>query len=294
MANWAEILRDTFSKSDAARDTGLSTPENIVRCDGILYGKDETWQVLDVYRRKEDEGKTLPVIVSVHGGGWVYGDKDGYQYYCMELARHGFAVVNFSYRLAPEDKYPAQMEDINLVFGWVLARAGEYGFDTENIFAAGDSAGAHLLALYAAACTNPACAGEFAFSLPEGLILKAVALCCGEYDFIYTDGTRDMMEGLMEAFLPGGGTEEELDRIRPVNFVTGDFPPTFLMSASEDFLKEEAPVMAAKLTECQVPFTYKFYGSKTHPLAHVFHLDVNSEDAKACRDEECAFFRSFT
>ena len=62
------------------------------------------WQKLDVYRQKDATGK-LPVIVSVHGGGWVYGDKERYQFYCMDLAERGFAVVNFSYRLAPEYKF---------------------------------------------------------------------------------------------------------------------------------------------------------------------------------------------
>ena len=55
---------------------------------------------LDVYRPKLNIKGKLPVIMSVHGGGWVYGDKDVYQWYCMNLAQRGFAVVNYSYRLA--------------------------------------------------------------------------------------------------------------------------------------------------------------------------------------------------
>lgn len=96
-------------------------------------------------------GRPLPAIVSVHGG-WVYGSKEVYQFYCMSLARRGFAVVNFSYRLAPKHKFPAPLEDANAVFHWVLAHAGEYGFDPERIFAVGDSAGANILRLYSAAC----------------------------------------------------------------------------------------------------------------------------------------------
>lgn len=80
-------------------------------------------QRLDVYRPRAREGEKLPVIISVHGGGWVYGDKDGYQFYCMGLAERGFAVVNFSYRLAPEAKFPASLEDTNAVFRYY--RSGE-------------------------------------------------------------------------------------------------------------------------------------------------------------------------
>ena len=294
MSEWTNWLRKTFAAGDAARDQGLTTPEDIVRCDDILYGSDETWQILDVYRRREDEGKVLPVIVSVHGGGWVYGDKEGYQFYCMNLAQHGFAVVNFTYRLAPDAKHPASLEDTNLVFTWVMDHAEEYGFDTEHIFGVGDSAGAHNLALYSAILTNPEYAKEYAFAVPEGLILQAVALNCGEYEVVYDDpAINDMMQGLMSDFLPEGGTAQERAMISPVNYVTEAYPPVFLMSASDDFLKAQSPRLAAKLTACSVPFTYQFYGSKSHPLAHVFHLDMRSEDARICNDEECNFFRSF-
>ena len=85
---------------DAKRDEGLTTPDCIERFDNIRYGEHER-NILDVYRPKDQKGK-LPLIVSIHGGGWVYGSKEINQFYCMSLAERGFAVVNFSYRLAPE------------------------------------------------------------------------------------------------------------------------------------------------------------------------------------------------
>ena len=126
--------RKEFKAGDDVRDAGLTTPDDIRRYDDILYGEDTGWQLLDVYRPKEADGKKLPVIVSVHGGAWVYGDKERYQYYCMSLAQHGFAVVNFTYRLAPEFKFPAAIEDTNLVIRWIFENAAQYGLDTEHIF----------------------------------------------------------------------------------------------------------------------------------------------------------------
>ena len=108
MVRISDIIRAEFAEGDNKRDAGLKTPENIVRYDDIIYGTESKWQKLDVYRQKDATGK-LPVIVSVHGGGWVYGDKERYQFYCMDLAERGFAVVNFSYRLAPEYKFPASL-----------------------------------------------------------------------------------------------------------------------------------------------------------------------------------------
>ena len=85
-------LRASFKISDTIRDRGLQAPKDIVRFDNLPYGTDPRWQTLDVYRPKNAGGTALPVIVSVHGGGWVYGDKNLYQYYCMSLAQHGFAL----------------------------------------------------------------------------------------------------------------------------------------------------------------------------------------------------------
>lgn len=96
---------------DAKRNEGLTTPEGIMRFDDVSYGEYER-NVLDVYKPKDAKGK-LPVIVSVHGGGWVYGNKEIMQFYCMSLAERGFAVVNFNYRLAPEHKHPIPLVDTN-------------------------------------------------------------------------------------------------------------------------------------------------------------------------------------
>ena len=154
-------LRISFKISDTLRDRGLHDLPGIAHYDDIAYGPDPQWQILDVYRPRNVDNALLPVLVSVHGGGWVYGDKNLYRYYCMSLAAQGFAVVNFSYRLAPRHKFPAALQDTDAVFRWVLAHAPEYGFDIQHIFAVGDSAGANILGLYAARC-----AGSTAADIP--------------------------------------------------------------------------------------------------------------------------------
>lgn len=293
MSETSDMIRKMFKEGDDKRDAGLKTPEEIRRYDDIVYGTDANWQVLDVYRPRALEGEMLPVIVSVHGGGWVYGDKERYQYYCMDLAKRGFAVVNFTYRLAPEFKYPAPLEDTNLVFEWVLSHAKEYGFDTAHIFAVGDSAGGHGLGLYAAICTNAVYAKCYPFTVPEGLELKAIALNCGAYQIELDGQDNEQNKRLMQDYLPEQGSKEELELISVAKYVTRDYPPTFLMTAVEDFLKAQAPIMTEKLLENEVPFICRFYGDKENRLGHVFHLNIRTEDAVLCNDEECDFFRRF-
>lgn len=106
MSLTSRMLQKAFVLADSQKNKGQVTPESIIRFDDIAYGPDKKWNVLDVYRPRDVQGK-LPVIIDVHGGGWVYGDKEVYQYYCMALARRGFAVVNFTYRLAPEFIFPS-------------------------------------------------------------------------------------------------------------------------------------------------------------------------------------------
>ena len=283
------FLRTTFRHSDNKRDAGLTTPEDICRFDNIFYGPDREWNLLDVYRPKNSEGK-LPVIVSVHGGGWVYGDKDRYQYYCMSLARHGFAVVNYSYRLAPKHKFPSSLEDTNLVFHWVLKNARQYGFDCENIFAVGDSAGAHNLALYCCICTNPGYAAAFPFTTPAGFRPSAVALNCGIYK-MEKSKKRDLTTMLMADFLPGKGSAEEMYRISATEHLTGSFPPTFLMTCEGDFLAEAAKPMLEGLLSLGIETEYHYYGDTDHVLGHVFHCNIRLPEAQQCNEEECAFFR---
>ncbi len=226
----------------------------------------------------------------------MYGDKERYQYYCMNLAQRGFAVVNFTYRLAPENKFPASLEDTNLVFTWVLDHAEQYGFNRERIFAVGDSAGAHNLGLYSCICTNPEYAARYPFKTPEGFVPTAIALNCGAYEISMAPGpggSDDLTQKLMGDFLPNQGTPEELDTIHVCKHITSAYPPTFFMTCTGDFLKDQAPLMAAKLAEVEVPHISRFYGDKEHVLGHVFHCNIRSADAKLCNDEECDFFRRF-
>mgnify|MGYP002772662319 FL=1 len=290
MVRISDIIRAEFAEGDNKRDAGLKTPENIIRYDDIIYGTESKWQKLDVYRPKDAMGK-LPVIVSVHGGGWVYGDKERYQFYCMDLAERGFAVVNFSYRLAPEYKFPASLEDTNFVFTWVLENAETYGLDTEKIFAVGDSAGAHILSLYLDICTNPDYAESYKFHTPENLQICAVALNCGQYH-MGAENLDELTGKLMEEYLPGKGTKQELQLLCADDHVTEKFPPAFIMTAEEDFLRNQAPLMYEKLKSMHIPCEFHDYRSgKSEKLGHVFHLNIRSEDAHKCNDEECRFFK---
>jgi len=296
----AKKVRRNFGKGDKKRDAGLTTPEDIIRYDNISYTGHPhpcKWQLLDLYRPKKAEGK-LPVIVSVHGGAWVYGDKDVYQFYCMKLAQRGFALVNFSYRLAPEYKFPASMEDTQKVFCWLAENAEKYALDLNNVFAVGDSAGAHILSLYASARTNKDYCKNYPFikevtdnNLPLPKI-KALAFNCGKYDMLPELNKDKAMKLMLKVLMPQGGTKEEIELINGAGHLTKDFPPAFVMTCYGDFLFNQAPVIIRALEAAGVEHEFLCYGKPEKPLWHVFHCDPKLQDAVICNDDECNFFKS--
>ena len=292
MSQASDTMRREWKINDAKRDAGLTTPDDIQRFDDIQYGPDPVENKLDVYRPKNAQGK-IPVIVSVHGGGWVYGDKELYQFYGMTLAQRGFAVVNFTYRLAPEVKFPAPLEDTNNVINWMYENQEEYGLDMNHVFMVGDSAGGHLCGLYSAICTNPEYAVNYTFKVPDGFVPQAVALNCGAYNPLSEVGVLggEQDQELMEDFLPEKGSAKERALVNVTDHVTENFPPVYLMTCVGDFCRPQAPLLEAALKKNGVYYEFKTYGTEENPLYHVFHVTIQEPEGQKCNDEECDFFR---
>jgi acetyl esterase/lipase len=304
MSEYSNRIRKEFAAGDMVRDAGLKTPDDVIRYDNISYGNDASLNLLDVYRPRNAGKDKLPVIMIVHGGAWVYGDKNVYQFYAMSLAQRGFAVVNFSYRLAPEVKFPAPIEDICSVCRWMNREHEKYGLDLNNVFAAGDSAGGHLLALFTSLLTNKdyrellqstyscSCFRIADEETGNEIRLRAIALNCGKYDLTQTDNELEMKELFMD-FMPEGGTDKEITIVSPLRFVTGNYPPVFLMTCVGDYLKDQAPLMARVLVMKNVPFEFRFYSSADEELQHVFHCNMRLSNAAKCNDDECSFFMEY-
>ncbi len=114
----AKAMNAMCKENDDKRDAGLphDIPE-VERFDDIAYGPKEKWNLLDVYLPRK-RGEKVPTIISIHGGGWVYGTKETYQFFGLSLAKNGFAFVNFNYQLAPEVEFPLTNDDFRQKFGY--------------------------------------------------------------------------------------------------------------------------------------------------------------------------------
>lgn len=301
MSKTSENYRVEWLAADKARDEGLTEPADVIAIKDIPYGKFGGWNLLDLYMPKASQ--KLPVIASIHGGAFVYGQKETYKFYLMSLAERGFAVVNFNYRLAPEYKFPAALEDTDAVLHWIFDNAAKYNLDTDNIFMVGDSAGANYAALYTIYCINPEYARKVLSAAtawfgaparinpPAGFAPRAVALNCGVYDLTEDrDHQADTMQDLF-----GEHLQECSDYLNVMDYLTQDFPPAFVMTGEYDFLKSQNLQMSEALSKRNIPHVFKCYGNKeTREISHVFHVNMKLPLAHLCNDEECIFFKGHT
>ena len=277
------------TKSDRKRDSKIPFPAGVKEWNNISYGPHDKSNLLDVYAPADQTN--CPIIVNVHGGGYVYGDKELYKRYSMDLARRGFAVVNINYRLAPKWKFPAPLEDINNVMHWIERESRWFG-DATHIFMVGDSAGAQLTSQYAAMLANPEYMATFGFRRPgPGIQLKAVGLNCGMYDMAkQAAGKR---QGIHLDYL-GKKLPADDPRLFVLEAIDGNYPAAHITTACHDFLRPAAQPMYDFLSAKGIPCQIHCYGSEEDKsIAHVFHINIIGEEAIRCNDDQCAFFREY-
>ncbi len=142
-----KILQLVWINCDASdkKKHESQTPPEVDMTKNIAYIEDgNPYHLLDVYQPKNNK-KALPVIIDIHGGGWMYATKDLNEYYCRELASKGYIVFSMSYRLAPDVTVPEQIQDTASALKWISSHLSDYNTNGKVILT-GDSAGGMLAA----------------------------------------------------------------------------------------------------------------------------------------------------
>ena len=292
MSITSHIVRTLFTIGDLKRDLGWVPPTNVEAVENVSYGSCDKWHLLDLYRPKDAEGK-LPVLLNIHGGAWVYGDKKVYAPYCMYLATQGFAVVNASYRLAPKHTFPAPLEDVGAMVEWVVDHAEEYGLDVSNLFFVGDSAGAHLATAYTAIQLNEAYAKSFpGIKVDERFIPKGLLLNCGVFDIeVEWKKQGRALTPFLTDLLGEKPTVESVKQMSPAQFITSDFPSVHLTTSNGDFLRKHSYRLKEVLEKKSVEVVFKEYGEKKKPQGHVFHLNLKNKVGQECNADQWEFVK---
>lgn len=185
-----------------------------------------------------------PVIVWVHGGGWLAGNKNGGP--AVRQATRGYAVASINYRLSFEAKFPAQIEDCKAAVRWLRANAARYNLNPDRIGAWGSSAGGHLVALLGTTAGVADLEGAGGNSEQSSRV-QAVVDWFGPTDLLkMSEQTPDFCVPLdhdsplsPESQLIGCAIQtckERTDRANPMRYVTDDDPPFLIMHGTADCL----------------------------------------------------------
>lgn len=262
-------------KSDKKRMSTQTPPENIVKVKDVTYLDDgNPYHKFDVFYPEgtiPEEG--LPVIIDIHGGGWMYASKDLNEYYCMELANKGYCVFSISYRLVPDVTVYEQIKDCTDALAYINSNMKNYPANKKTVMLTGDSAGGQL-ALYSTILNNNPDAREIFGTVDTKLNIKCLLLTSpvtyaksGGWFSIYTKKMWGKDYKTKAAY-----NYMDLDEIMEL---ANDMPPTYFITSSGDTLAHDQTVnaynyFADKGYECEIQdFTDLRDGKK---LPHVFSV----------------------
>lgn len=263
---------------------------------------------LDVYRPSNRQGP-LPVVLYVHGGGFRILSKDTHWIMALAFARRGYLVFTIDYRLAPENPYPAALEDAAAALLWTAENAARYGGDPERIFLAGESAGANLITSLAIASSYERPEPWARAVFKRDIHLRGVLPACGILQV--SDPARfrrrkarlgafinDRITEVSTSYLGGAVTDSPgaLDLADPLLVLergiapVRPLPPFFVPIGTKDPVLDDSRRLKAALDHLGSPCEIRFYQGEVH----AFHAFVWRENAQQCWKDTFTFLDQHT
>jgi acetyl esterase len=241
--------------------------------------KDDVANGVPVRIYRPVENKILPCLVFFHGGGWVIGDLETHDNVCRALAHQvGCVVVAVDYRLAPEHRFPAALDDSYNATCWVADNAAALGIDPSRIAVGGDSAGGNLatcVCLQAKTLGKPALAHQL-------LVYPVTDTGCDSPS--YTDNaegymlTRATMAWFWDHYIGDQPRDNPLMAPLLASDVSG-LPSATVITAEFDPLRDEGEAYAAKLTAAGVVTSARRYDGMIHGFVHMQDALPDGRDA---------------
>lgn len=250
---------------------------------------------MDIIAPKDVQGKQ-PVLVYIHGGYYVGGDKKSAEPYCRIIAAEGFIVANINYALAPQAKYPIQAKQVNEALKFLSENAEKYHIDDKQIFIAGDSAGGHLSSQIGAFYTNEDLQKKMNF-VPtiSPSQLKGVLLLCGFYNGeTVRESKFPFLNTAMWSFTDVRNYEKypRWDEVSTINWVTKDYPSTYITCGADDPFYAQAEEMVEVLKNNKVETTAYLPKSAENKLKHEFQRDFRLEEANKAMETALSFMKA--
>lgn len=210
-------------------------------------------------------GGLAPALVFLHGGGWVIGNLDTHDVVCRKLAHEGeLIVISVDYRLAPEHKFPAAVDDAVAATRWVAGNAAALGIDAARLSVGGDSAGGNLASVVAIAARDgdgPAIAGQVLIYPATDFTMSQPSHGEPETSVLLT---HSVIRWFRDHYLTGTADVQDW-RASPAHAKTlVGLPPAYVLTAGADPLRDEGDAYARRLQAAGVPVTHRSFPGQFH------------------------------
>lgn len=293
----AMLIRLVFDHGGTLANAALAShvPPGIRSQSAVSYDPADADAWMDIHRPSSRDGTALPVIVWIHGGGYVAGSRNDVANYARLLAADGYAVVAVDYSLAPEHRYPLPVHQINRALAFLSAHADRLQLDMSRVVIAGDSAGAQLAAQLALIVTSHEYAKTMAITPAiDAQQLRGVLLFCGPLDgrsmavspswFAHT---------VMWSYYGSAAPSPAHDTFSIVPRITRDFPPAFITVGNGDPLAPQSLALADALRREGVTVDTLFFPATHQPaLGHEYQFDLTLPESREALARTHAFLRA--
>jgi acetyl esterase/lipase len=265
-------------------DSAKKIPENYTFRPNVIYTSNRPWKGhVDLYLPKAKD-KPVPIIINIHGGGWVKGSKETQRGMFGALFANGYAVANVEYRLANTAPAPAAIEDVRCALEYLYQHATELNIDRSRFVMMGVSAGAHL------ALMGGLLNGDTIFSenCPDACKIKIVAIIdkCGITDVsgvLKGEAERKWAHTWVASNIQN---KKFISSISPISYISKNSPPIFIVQSKEDPVVpyEQSVLLYNKLQELGVKSELYTVSQKTHTI-------FSEEETKIINDKIIKFLK---
>lgn len=253
--------------------------------ESVKYG-DEHREELDIIFK--DDGTKKPILIYIHGGGFISGVRKMRKYICAEYARAGYKVFNLDYELAPCKQFPYQIYQLAKAFEYITKNADEYNVDLTNIVIAGESAGAYYACYLTALLTNQELQQQLGIKVNlDSINIKATVLMNGCYSAkgmckLTFPNMPTFIESFFGADIPTieSKNDDEIALLSATNFIIPAFPKTVVGRSKKDGLDPESVHLIEVLKANNVPYTEFMAGGINSP--HGWCLATFTKEGKRC------------
>ena len=254
------------------------------------------------WSQKQASQTPLPTVFYIHGGGFRILSKDTHWPFVYSFTQQGYAVVNINYRLAPQWKCPAAVEDAVRALEWILDQSQSLGLNVNQFHIAGESAGGNL-ALAVGLCTVRKGSTSWSQSLYNRRWQPSSILpACGFLDAGHPESHKGYVpsfilkriQALSEFYISGSTEPHWASPLKEIEDADQPwdrpFPPLCITVGDKDFIYRDSLRLYQACRRLNIPHQYHEYPRK----GHAFHAILWTQDARQCWDDHFQFLNSLS